>query len=112
MKEKKPSRKSINFVPFLIVIVIIIFASILAGSDALRQNQVPVNPHSEYQLTVLPSLSQIPTVTDLPDDYPNLPREYFENENVTDGIILAGAVLVIIILLGVLISKRNNEKQE
>ena len=51
-----------------------------------------------------------PTPTDLPENFPNVIRDYFENQNGTNGLLAGSVVLVLIILLGVLISIRNNEK--
>lgn len=112
MKNNKHKKHYFNWVPFLFVLVIILFLCILIGPEKLSTVPAPVNQQSEVLMTVLPSPTIVPTATDLPEDYPNLPREYFENENETEGIILGGTILVIIILLGVIISKHNNEKQE
>lgn len=51
-----------------------------------------------------------PTPTALPTNYPDVIREYFENDHETDSLILGGTLLVLIVLIGVVISKRNNEK--
>jgi hypothetical protein len=68
-----------------------------------NQAAVPAEISPETSL----SLTAMPTETPLPENYPKLPREYFENENETDGIILGGTVLVLIILIGTLVFIRN-----
>jgi hypothetical protein len=50
-------------------------------------------------------------LTPLPENYPKLPREFFENENQTNGIILGGTILVLIIVIGTLISIKNEHRK-
>lgn len=102
MKDEK-AKKKINWGWLtLLAVVILAFVWILFGPKdpgAIRQ---------AFDSSFVPTATPIPTA--LPASYPHLIREYFENDKATYGVILGGAVLVIIVLLGVVISRRNNEK--
>lgn len=84
----------------LIIIVILVFSGIIFWPT--------------LSTTILPTPQFTPTITstptDLPENFPNVIRDYFENQNGTNGLLVGSVVLVLIILLGVLISIRNNEK--
>ena len=86
----------------LILIVSLTFIIIILWPD-ISSSILPV---STPQFT--PTIT--PTPTDLPENFPNVIRDYFENQNGTNGLLAGSVVLVLIILLGVLISIRNNEK--
>ena len=86
----------------LILVVIFVF-SVIIFWPSLSSTFLPV---STPQFT--PTIT--PTPTDLPENFPNVIRDYFENQNGTNGLLAGSVVLVLIILLGVLISIRNNEK--
>ena len=86
------------FMILLLLVLLVIFAfTVISGS---------ILPASTPQFT--PTIT--PTPTDLPENFPNVIRDYFENQNGTNGLLAGSVVLVLIILLGVLISIRNNEK--
>ncbi|MBQ6520596.1 MAG: hypothetical protein IJI14_17955 [Anaerolineaceae bacterium] len=86
----------------LILIVSLTFIGIILWPD-LSQTILP-------QSTPLYTPTITPTPTELPTNFPNVIRDYFENQNGTNGVLAGSVVLVLIILLGVLISIRNNEK--
>lgn len=86
----------------LILIVTTVFIGIILWPDISSS----ILPASTLQFT--PTIT--PTPTELPTNFPNVIRDYFENQNGTNGLLAGSVVLVLIILLGVLISIRNNEK--
>ena len=86
----------------LILIVILAFIGIILW-PTLSSNVFP-------QKTPLYTPTITPTPTALPTNFPNVIRDYFENQNGTNGLLAGSVVLVLVILLGVLISIRNNEK--
>ena len=92
------------FMILLLLILLVIFAFTV---NILWPNiSGSILPASTPQFT--PTIT--PTPTDLPENFPNVIRDYFENQNGTNGLLAGSVVLVLIILLGVLISIRNNEK--
>ncbi len=89
---------------FLICLVILVFLSIILW---------PSLPHPDKTLvqgTPLFTPTATLTPTPLPENFPQVISDYFENQNGTNGLLVGSVVLVLIILLGVLISIRNNEK--
>ncbi|MBQ6502689.1 MAG: hypothetical protein IJI57_02105 [Flexilinea sp.] len=86
----------------LILLVIFAFVVIIFWSD-ISGSILPL-PTPQFTPTITP------TPTELPTNFPNVIRDYFENQNGTNGVLAGSVVLVLIILLGVLISIRNNEK--
>ena len=86
----------------LVLLVIFAFTVIILWPNISGS----ILPASTAQFT--PTIT--PTPTDLPENFPNVIRDYFENQNGTNGLLAGSVVLVLIILLGVLISIRNNEK--
>lgn len=106
---KKNKQKGIYWIPIFSLITIVLFALILLDpiKAPLFGNQQTQKMESQ---TALGTPVPLPTLTPLPEDYPHLPREYFENENETNGIILGGTILVVIILIGILVSIRNERK--
>lgn len=86
----------------LVLLVIFAFTVIILWPNISGS----ILPASTPQFT--PTIT--PTPTDLPENFPNVIRDYFENQNGTNGLLAGSVVLVLIILLGVLISIRNNEK--
>ena len=87
---------------FMIFIVILIFTGIFFW-PFLYESAIQ---NSDTQIT--PTIT--PTPTALPETFPKVSSDYFENQNGTIGLLAGSVVLVLIILLGVLISIRNNEK--
>ncbi len=87
---------------FIILIVILVFAGIILKPFLIEQNQISLNTASE--------ISSLPTATALPPTFPDVIPDYFENQNGTIGLLAGSVVLVLVILFGVLISIRNNEK--
>ena len=87
---------------FIILIVILVFAGIILKPFLIEQNQISLNTASE--------ISSLPTATALPPIFPDVIPDYFENQNGTIGLLAGSVVLVLVILFGVLISIRNNEK--
>lgn len=85
----------------IICLVILIFAGIIFW---------PVLPHAEQTASLQFTPTITPTPTELPTNFPPVIRDYFENQNGTNGLLIGSVVLVLLILLGVLISIRNNEK--
>ena len=88
----------------LVSLVILVFLSIIIW---------PALPHPDKSLstgTPLFTPTATLTPTPLPDNFPQVISDYFENQNATNGLLVGSVVLVLIILLGVLISIRNNEK--
>ena len=86
---------------FIVILVFagIIFWPVLPHPDSLFSNGTP-----QFTPTITP------TPTELPTNFPPVIRDYFENQNGTNGLLVGSVVLVLIILMGVLISIRNNEK--
>lgn len=87
---------------FLILVVTVIFLTLIYW---------PAIPHPEAaQKTAEFGTSVTLTPTALPTHFQNFSPDYFENQNTTNGLLIGSVVLVAVILLGVLISIRNNEK--
>ena len=87
----------------IILVILLTFTCIIFWSSI--SSSIPfLNPTPQYTLTITP------TPTDLPENFPQVIPDYFENRNGTNGLLAGSVVLVLIILLGVLISIRNNEK--
>ena len=113
-KNSKSQQRRFNWILFLIICILVVFAFILSESDNLGPTtQTP----QAFQMNVLQTAEPtiiLPTPTPFPSDYPKLPAEYFENEDQTDGVILGGTVLVLIILIGtmVFIQKEHQKKNE
>lgn len=107
---KKNKQRGIYWIPIFSFITIVLFALILLDpiKTQLFGNRQVQKIESQ---TVLGTPVPLPTLTPLPEDYPNLPREYFENENQTTGIILGGTILIMIIMIGTLVSLRNERKK-
>ncbi len=92
---------------FMILILLILLVTFAFVMIILWPNiSGSILPASTPQFT--PTIT--PTPTELPTNFPNVIRDYFENQNGTNGLLAGSVVLVLIILLGVLISIRNNEK--
>ncbi|GAP41818.1 hypothetical protein [Flexilinea flocculi] len=109
-KFKKQQNKRIYWIPFFILITIVIFALILA--DPFRIITLDSKDGGLLKSAKMDESAIIlPTLTPLPENYPKLPREFFENENQTNGIILGGTILVLIIVIGTLISIKNEHRK-
>lgn len=92
---------------FMVLILLILLVTFAFVMIILWPNiSGSILPASTPQFT--PTIT--PTPTELPTNFPNVIRDYFENQNGTNGLLAGSVVLVLIILLGVLISIRNNEK--
>lgn len=106
----KPQCKHSNrWIPFAIVLIIVIFALILF--DPLHW--IVEEPHETVILVTdqAGGITQIvPTLTPLPTDYPLLIREYFENEKQTDALIIGATIIVLITLVLVLLLSRRERK--
>ncbi len=89
---------ALSFIVMLVFAVIIFWPSI-PHPDSLLSKGTPL---------FTPTIT--PTPTELPKNFPPVIRDYFENQNGTNGLLIGSVVLVLIVLLGVLISIRNNEK--
>lgn len=115
-KQTKPKKKFFYWIPFLLLLILAVFTLILFGTGG-ELSFSPEEAASELsELEITDETGMIVTATPLPEDYPKLPREYFENENETDGVIIGGTVIVLIILIGTLVfiwkdnHKKRNEK--
>ncbi len=106
-KASKKRKNSINWIPFFCLITIGLFALILWDPIHFSLSGNQQSPSESINGTMLPR----PTLTPLPDHYPDLPREFFENENETIGVISGGTILVLIILIGTLVSLRSERKR-
>ena len=103
MSQYINDKKHTIFVIVMILFVILIFAGIIFWPMGLREKVIP-------QTTPLYTPTITPTPTELPTTFPQVIPDYFENQNGTNGVLVGSVVLVAIILLGVLISIKNNEK--
>lgn len=95
---------------YMLLLCVIIFLVILAFACIILW---PLVPHTNGLFSASTSVftpTITPTPTELPTNFPPVIRDYFENQNGTNGLLIGSVVLVLIILLGVLISIRNNEK--
>ncbi len=92
------------FLLLIILAVIIIFAGIILWPDISQQFHAETLNNLESSLTIQPTPTQLPT------SFPDVIPDYFDNEKGTNGLLAGSVVLVLVILLGVLISIRNNEK--
>jgi len=86
----------------LILVVILVFISIIYWPAVHYQILQSITPQYTPTVTLTP--------TELPTNFPNVIRDYFNNRDMTNGVLAGSVILVLIILLGVLISIRNNEK--
>ena len=89
---------------FMIFIVVLVFLGIFIWPSLPDQYKPFSQPTPRFTPTITP------TPTPLPTTFPQVIPDYFENANGTIGLLAGSVVLVLIILLGVLISIRNNEK--
>lgn len=87
----------------IILIVILVFIGIIVWPEMNVHFGTTAAPRQ-----ITPTITATPT--ELPTNFPPVIRDYFENQNGTNGLLIGSVVLVLIILLGVLISIRNNEK--
>lgn len=109
-KFRKQHNKRIYWIPFFILITIVVFALIL--TDPFQILTLDSKDVQHLKSAKMEGAAMIlPTLTPLPENYPKLPREFFENENQTNGIILGGTILVLIIVIGTLISIKNEHKK-
>ena len=88
----------------LILLVIVVFVGIIMWPSIPH----PEKTLSPAELQITPTITMTPTP--LPTNFPQVISDYFENQNQTNGLLVGSVVLVLVILLGVLISIRNNEK--
>ena len=88
----------------LILVVILMFTGIILWPSTLRNVFMSGKPTPLVPPTVTP------TPTALPTTFPVVIDDYFENQNGTNGLLIGSVILVAIILIGVLISIKNNEK--
>lgn len=110
MTKKKDIPKSQNrWIPFTIVFVLLLFLFILLDPLhwIIRQPETPVIYHTDQAGGVTPV---IPTLTPLPTNYPLLIREYFENKNQPDALIIGATVIVVITLIITLVLLRREQK--
>lgn len=94
---------------YTILLLMIIFVVILVFIGIILWPSLP-HPGLLSQKTPLYTPTATLTPTPLPTTFPAVISDYFENQNGTNGLLAGSVVLVLIILLGVLISIRNNEK--
>ena len=97
-------KKYMTLLLVLCFIVILVFAGIIFWPSLPHPDSLFSNGTPQFTPTITP------TPTELPTNFPPVIRDYFENQNGTNGLLVGSVVLVLIILLGVLISIRNNEK--
>jgi preprotein translocase subunit YajC len=110
MTEKKNIQKTPNrWIPFAIVFVVLVFLFIIFDPLhwIVKQPQTLIIYHTDQAGGVTPI---IPTLTPLPTNYPSLIREYFENENQPDALIIGATVIVIITLIITLMLLRREQK--
>ncbi len=88
----------------LCILVILVFTGIILWPSIPHTESIFSNGTAQFTPTITP------TPTELPTNFPPVIRDYFENQNGTNGLLVGSVVLVLIILIGVLISIRNNEK--
>lgn len=88
----------------LSLIVVLVFACIIFWPSIPHPDSLFSKSTPKFTPTITP------TPTELPTNFPPVIRDYFENQNGTNGLLVGSVVLVLIILIGVLISIRNNEK--
>lgn len=101
-KEKTP-KSSFKYYILAIIAVFVVFF-LIAGQDFLPKPSF----HNAKTESAAPTIT--PTPTELPETFPNVIPDYFNNQHETEGLLIGAAVLVLVILLGVLVSIRNNEK--
>ena len=109
MAENKKNRKRLDFIPLCVILVALIFAVIIIGPDQFRSS--PPRKPAEVSMRQRPTNTMTPTPTPLPTNYPRVPREFFENDEEMDGIIIGGTILIIIILLGIFFSKKHSQQK-
>ena len=95
---------------YTLLLLSLIFIEILVFIGIFFWPSIPdsYKPFAKPTLQFTPTIT--PTPTALPTTFPQVIPDYFENQNGTVGVLAGSVVLVLIILLGVLISIRNNEK--
>ena len=98
------NKKYMALLVVISLIVVLIFIGIIIWPSLPHENGL------FSQGTPLHTPTITPTPTELPTNFPPVIRDYFENQNGTNGLLIGSVVLVLVILLGVLISIRNNEK--
>ena len=82
----------------LILVVSLLFLVIIFWPQ-LTQGKTPEN-------AIIPTA----TAMKIPSNFPEELHEYVDDGMMTNGLLVGSVILVVIILLGVLISIRNNEK--
>ena len=97
-------KKYMALLMILCLIVILVFACIIFWASIPHPESLFSNGTPQFTPTITL------TPTELPTNFPPVIRDYFENQNGTNGLLIGSVVLVLIVLLGVLISIRNNEK--
>lgn len=108
MKNQSGKRKPFNIIwSMMLLLTAVIFAFILIGPRHFQVNDAG-ETQTELSARITPTIT--PTPTELPEKFQYIIPDYFDNENRTDGIIWGAAVILFIILIGIFISKRNNEK--
>ena len=108
MKKQSTKRKDFNIVwSLMLLLTAVLFAFILIGPRHFETN---TEEETQTELSMSVPSAITPTPTELPEKFQYIIPDYFENENRTDGIIWGAAVILFIILIGIFISKRNNEK--
>ncbi len=109
--KKKPLHRKTYWIPIFSILVLLIFVVIMVDPLKLIGKR-PAN-HVIYQTNEIGAIITVqPTLTPLPTNYPKLAREYFDNENQTDGIIIGGTALVLIILIGSLVHVGNEHRKK
>ncbi len=103
MSKYITDKKYTIFLLLIILVVILAFTVIIFWASIS-----PAVPFLNKTPQFTPTVTMTPT--DLPETFPNVISDYFENQNGTNGLLIGSVILVLIILLGVLISIRNNEK--
>ena len=107
MKQSKTGSKPYLLLYIIAIAAVLVFAFVIIGHEGFQELRVT---RDMIAGTVYPTEVPVLTATPLPERFAEMPRDYFENENETTKLITGGAVILGIILLGVLISRRNNEK--
>ncbi len=101
--KEKTTKTSFKYYILAIIAVFVVFF-LISGQDFLPK---PSFSNADAEL-VTPTIT--PTPTELPESFPDVIPDYFNNQHETEGLLVGAAVLVLVILFGVLISIRNNEK--
>lgn len=94
---------------YMLLLLVIILCVILVFIGIIIWPEMNIRFGATAEISqITPTITATPT--ELPTNFPPVIRDYFENQNGTNGLLIGSVVLVLIILLGVLISIRNNEK--